>query len=97
MNINEDKIISTFDSVRSISFEDLNDRESLLVISNLLLNISEKYLPSFLKEDSTKIVSNGKRISYEMVKNPDNFGLNLSLVAHQLLSLSENEFNNDDH
>lgn len=83
---NENKIIDTLTIVQDTCFNDLNSLERMLVISNLLLIEAENYLPEDLKKDAKSLLSNGKRISYELLKHEDNVGLNFALKAHYLIS-----------
>ena len=83
---NEEKIISTLSTIQEICFTELNSVERILTISNLLLIEAEEYLPHELKKDSKQLLSNGKRIKYELLKFNDNLGLTLGLMAHTIIS-----------
>lgn len=83
---NEEKIINTLSTINETCFFDLNNIEKTLVIANLLLMEAEEFLPPELKEDSKRILSNGKRISYELLKHEDNLGLSMAMKAHIIIS-----------
>ncbi len=83
---NEEKIISTLSTIQEICFTDLNSVERILTLSNLLLIEAEVYLPPELQKDSKQLLSNGRRIKYELLKFNDNLGLNLGLMAHTIIS-----------
>lgn len=83
--INEEKVINTLSIITETCLNDLNDFEKILVISNLLLMESEKYLPEEIKKDSKQILSNGKRINYESLKYETNLGLSLATKAHVII------------
>ena len=88
---NEDKIINTLSIIQDTCFNDLNNLEKILIISNLLLIEAEEYLPQELKKDAKQLLSNGKRITYELLKHEDNLGLNLALNAHIIVSKVQEE------
>lgn len=83
--INEEKVISTLGTITETCLNDLNDLEKIVIISNLLLIESEKYLPDELKKDAKQILSNGKRINYESLKYEVNLGLSYATKAHVIL------------
>lgn len=84
---NKENIVNTTAIVLDSAFDGINSVERLLVIANLLLKESEIYLPDELKKDSELIVSNGKRIGFELMKYENNLGLNLALKAHLIIAL----------
>ncbi|AND75252.1 hypothetical protein FDH01_gp091 [Acinetobacter phage vB_AbaM_ME3] len=86
--INEDKVIHTISTIEETLFESLNDTEKLLILSNLLLTISTNYLPKELQENKVNLVSNGKAVSYELLKHIDSFGLNIAMKAHHIIDLA---------
>ncbi len=83
---NEEKIIETLSIIQDSCFTDLNNYERILVISNLLLLESVKYFPPEIEKEANNVVTNGKRINYEMLKFEDNLGLNLAMKAHLIVS-----------
>lgn len=83
--INNEEIIATISYINNNCFEDLNNAERLLVISNLLLRESVIYLPPELKERGTDVVSNGRAVTYEMIKYQNNLGLDLAFKAHLII------------
>lgn len=83
--INEEKIIDTLSIIKETCFNELNDLERMIVISNLLLIESEQYLPKEIIKDAKQILSNGKRINYESLKYETNLGLSLATKAHVIL------------
>ncbi len=88
---NEEKVIESISIIQNTCFTDLNPYETILVISNLILAESVKYFPSEIEKDALKIISNGKRINYELLKYEDNFGLNLALKAHLMVADMQNQ------
>lgn len=92
---NEDKIVSTLQIIQDTCFPDINRFERLFVIANLLLMEAEEYLPSEIKKDAKGVLSNGKRVHYELLKYEDNFGLNLALKAHTMLARIQKEIDGD--
>ena len=85
MTIKTDEVIATVSYINDNCFENLNNLEQLLVISNLLLSQSINFLPSELKEDHINLLSNGKRVAYEMANYPNNLGLDLAFKAHLII------------
>lgn len=85
MTINTEEVIATVSHIKDNCFEGLSDLEQLLVLSNLLLLKSINFLPSDLKEDHINLLSNGKRVLYEMSTYNNNLGLDLALKAHLII------------
>lgn len=86
--INEDKVIHTISTIEETLFESLTDTEKLIILSNLLLTISTNYLPKELQENKVNLVSNGKAVSYELLKHIDSHGLNIAMKAHHIIDLA---------
>lgn len=86
--INEDKVINTISTIEETLFDSLTDTEKLLILSNLLLTISTNYLPKELQENKVNLVSNGKAVSYELLKHIDSYGLNIAMKAHHIIDLA---------
>lgn len=85
---NEERIIQTISTIEETLFDSLKNTEKLLVLSNLLLTISTNYLPKELQENKVNLVSNGKAISYELLKHIDSHGLNLAMKAHHIIDIA---------
>lgn len=88
MNYSEDKIIGAVATINDISLEGLNDAESILSLCNSLLVFAEKHLPKELKDDAQTILSNGKQVSYELLKHEDSLGLNIAYNVHRILAIT---------
>lgn len=86
--INEEKVINTISTIEQTLFESLSDAEKLLVLSNLSLTISTKYLPKDIRDDKVNLVSNGKAVAYELLKHVGNPGLNLAMKAHHIIDIA---------
>lgn len=83
----KDKIVASYAYVMDEVFKDLNNTEQALVLTNCLLGVAKNYLPPELKKDEVNLLSNGKRISFELVKNENNLGLNIAYHAHLIINL----------
>lgn len=93
--MNEEKLIESISTINDTIFHNLNNTEKLLIISNILLEISMDYLPNDLNKDRISVVSNGKSVAYELMKHVDNNGLNLAMKAHHIIDIANkvsNEF-----
>ena len=90
MIVDKDKIVSNIAFIKDQIFEEdyLTDKEKLIILCNLILDVSIKYLPTDLKAEGTEILSNGKRISYHLLKDSDNIGLQMALKTHLIINLA---------
>lgn len=90
MIVDKDKIVSNIALIKDQIFEEdyLTDEEKLIILCNLILDVSIKHLPTDLKADGTNILSNGKRISYHLLKDTDNIGLQIALKTHLIINLA---------
>lgn len=86
--MNEEKIVTGIATIQETVLDSFNDREKLLVLSNLLLDISKKYLPEKLAEDSVNLLSDGKSVAYQVMTHTNNPGLNLALKAHHIINIA---------
>lgn len=85
MTINTDEVIATVANINDNCFDTLNRAEQLLVVGNLLLSQAAYFLPRELKEQHVNILSNGKRIAYEIANYDNNLGLDLAFKAHLII------------
>lgn len=86
--MDEEKIVSNILTIDETVLYDCTDTEKLLILSNIILTISSKYFPAELQAHATSINSNGKSVAYELIKNPNNVGLNLAIKAHHIINLA---------
>lgn len=93
--INEENIITSTSTINDTVFDTLSNPEKLIVLANLLIDTSINYLPMALRKDAVNIVSNGNRVSYELIKYPDNNGLLLALRAHLIIDTANNIINGE--
>ena len=92
----EQKIIAALSAVEELGLSGLNDIERIVVLCNALIVEAEKRIPNDLKKDAQQILSNGKRVSYELLLHEENFGLWLALKSHEIISVLHKEFEIDD-
>lgn len=86
--IRDKEIIATVGTIKNNLLNELTTEESLLVLSNLILIQAINYLPPELKNNSTDVLSSGKRIVYEQLEFENNYGLTLGLLAHRIIEIA---------
>lgn len=90
MSINEDSVLSAISMIKdNVLDTGYTDSEKLIVLCNILLDVSKNHLPFELSNDADKLLSNGKRVSFELNENPENVGLFIAYKTHLLLSMVE--------
>lgn len=92
--MNEEKIVEAISTINDTVLENLRDSDKLLVIANLLLNISTNHFPKDLNMDKVSVASNGKSVAYELMKHVNDNGLNLAMKAHHIIDIA-NRISND--
>lgn len=85
----EEKLATVISTIDLVALDGLTNSEKLLALSNMILTIGLKYFPSELSADRLSVASNGKSIAYQLMKYPDNVGLNIAVKAHHLIALSQ--------
>lgn len=83
---NEEKIVNSVALIQDTCLTDLNKVEKTLTLVNLLLTTSKEFLPESLLKDSDNLLSNGRRVNYELNTKQDNTGLLLAFYTHHLLA-----------
>lgn len=91
----KEKVVDTYDLIITSILKDLNTYERIIVLTNCLLNTSEEILPDDLKNGSTQLLSNGKRISRELIRNEDNLGLNVAYHSHIIMNFLNKELEDE--
>lgn len=91
----KEKVVEAYELIITSILKDLNTYEKVIVLTNCLLNASEDILPTELKEGSTQLLSNGKRISRELIRHEDNLGLNVAYHSHIIMNFLNKEIESD--
>lgn len=91
---NEEKIAESISIINDTVLTNMSNSDKLLVLSNMILNISVEYFPTELQDNKTSVASNGKSVAYELMKHVDNVGLNLAIKAHHVIDMA-GRLNND--
>lgn len=83
-------IVKAIEEIQAIFDRDnLKDSEILVILSNLVIDASIMHLPSEeLSENGNDILKNGKKVNYELLRYPDNLGLQIALKGHLLIDLA---------
>ena len=76
--------------IKDTILEGYSNRNQVLILANLVLMISENYLPTHLKDNAISLLSDGRSVAYEKLSLPNDVGLNLAAAAHQLIRQAEN-------
>lgn len=86
--MNEEKLLANLSLFKDTIQSDLTDEEVLMLVANICLDVSVKYLPKGLTEEPVRLVSNGRSVTYELMKHTESKGLNLALKAHHILGIA---------